>query len=336
MHRSLTAKHGTTLIGLCALIGGATILSGVLQPALAHSPAVPLGGIPGIGPGTGVDVYIPNPDAQPPIAWSQGTEPPPPQGDYGGGFVQYLITGNESRPQPRPNVPPPYYPQIVAPLQSARGIAQGRYRPELGSYARPMSYGAPAGPAPQVYGRPVSSAPPPVYGQPVAYAPQVYARPAAYAAQPVQAEVDPIYRRQEVAFGGPQGAGTILIDTANKFLYLVEGSGRALRYGIGVGRPGFLWAGEKTITRKAEWPDWTPPSDMLLRRPDLPRHMEGGIENPLGARAMYLGSSLYRIHGTNEPNTIGTNVSSGCIRLTNDDVADLYGRVRVGTHVFVM
>ena len=330
MHRRLTAKHGTTLIGLCALIGGATLLSGALQPALAGAPAVPLGGIPGIGPGTGVDVYVPNPDAQPPIAWSQGTEPPPPQGDYGGGFIQYMITGNESRPRPSPNVPPPYYPQIVAPLQSARGAAQGRYRPELGTYARPMSYGGPASAARPDYRRPVSYAPP-AYGEPVAYA--AMPQPAA---QPMQAEVNPVYRRQEVAFGGRQGAGTILIDTANKFLYLVEGQGRALRYGIGVGRPGFLWAGEKTITRKAEWPDWTPPSDMLLRRPDLPRHMEGGVENPLGARAMYLGSSLYRIHGTNEPNTIGTNVSSGCIRLTNDDVADLYGRVRVGARVIVM
>ena len=135
---------------------------------------------------------------------------------------------------------------------------------------------------------------------------------------------------------GGQAAGTILIDTANKFLYLVEGGGRALRYGIGVAKPGFLWTGAKTITRKAEWPDWTPPSEMLLRRPDLPRHMGGGIANPLGARALYLGSSLYRIHGTNEPETIGTNVSSGCIRLTNDDVADLYSRVRVGTRVLVM
>ena len=127
-----------------------------------------------------------------------------------------------------------------------------------------------------------------------------------------------------------------MIDTADKFLYLVEGAGHALRYGIGVAKPGFLWAGTHTITRKAEWPDWTPPAEMLGRRPDLPHHMEGGIANPLGARAMYLGSTLYRIHGTNEPDTIGTNVSSGCIRLRNEDVTDLYGRVRVGTRVVVM
>lgn len=148
--------------------------------------------------------------------------------------------------------------------------------------------------------------------------------------------VDPLYMRQEVPFAGAQAPGTIVVDTANKFLYLVEGGGQALRYGIGVGRPGFLWRGEKTITRKAEWPGWTPPAEMLKRRPDLPAHMEGGMANPLGARAMYLGSSLYRIHGTNEPDTIGTNVSSGCIRLTNDDVADLFERVRIGTRVVVL
>jgi lipoprotein-anchoring transpeptidase ErfK/SrfK len=151
-----------------------------------------------------------------------------------------------------------------------------------------------------------------------------------------QRAIDPMYMRQEVDYTGDQKPGTIVIDTAHKFLYLVEKGGKALRYGIGVGRPGFSWSGVKTITRKAEWPDWTPPSDMLKRRPDLPAHMAGGPDNPLGARAMYLGSSLYRIHGTNEPYTIGTNVSSGCIRLMNKDVEDLYNRVRVGTKVVVM
>jgi len=149
-------------------------------------------------------------------------------------------------------------------------------------------------------------------------------------------EIDPIYLRQEVAYSGSERPGTIVIDTPNKFLFFVEPGGHALRYGIGVGRPGFAWSGVKTISRKAEWPDWTPPAEMLLRRPDLPTHMDGGPENPLGARALYLGSSLYRIHGTNEPYTIGTNVSSGCIRMMNQDVEDLYGRVRVGTKVIVM
>lgn len=230
---------------------------------------------PGPGATPGVDVYIPNPDPQPPVYWSQGTEPPPAQQgvDYGGGFLQYLLTGTERRPL-RPRLP--------------------RALPSRGA-----AYGALAGEA-------------------------------------VQAAVDPIYQRQIVAYDGPASPGTIVVDTTSKFLYLVEGNRRAMRYGIGVGRPGFLWHGTKTITRKAEWPDWTPPSEMIGRRPDLPRHMEGGIANPLGARAMYLGSSLYRIHGTNEPNTIGTNVSSGCIRLLNEDVADLYARVRVGTRVVVL
>jgi lipoprotein-anchoring transpeptidase ErfK/SrfK len=149
-------------------------------------------------------------------------------------------------------------------------------------------------------------------------------------------QADPKYDRQSVDYRTDQPAGTIVIDTPNKYLYLVEGDGHALRYGIGVGRPGFTWAGVKTITAKREWPDWRPPADMLQRRPDLPRYMPGGIDNPLGARAMYLGSTLYRIHGSNEPWTIGTNVSSGCIRMRNQDVEDLYSRVKVGTKVVVI
>ncbi|WP_315807239.1 MULTISPECIES: L,D-transpeptidase [unclassified Bradyrhizobium] len=151
-----------------------------------------------------------------------------------------------------------------------------------------------------------------------------------------QRPLDPKYEKQIVEYDGRERPGTIVIDTPNKFLYLVQGDGKALRYGIGVGRPGFTWSGVKTITNKREWPDWTPPAEMLARRPDLPRHMEGGPQNPLGARAMYLGSTLYRIHGSNEPWTIGTNVSSGCIRMRNEDVIDLYGRVNVGTRVIVI
>jgi lipoprotein-anchoring transpeptidase ErfK/SrfK len=156
------------------------------------------------------------------------------------------------------------------------------------------------------------------------------------AAEPTQRSFDPKYNKQVVDYHGNEGAGTIVIDTPNKFLYLVQGDGKAMRYGVGVGRPGFTWSGTKSITAKKEWPAWTPPPEMLARRPDLPRHMEGGPENPLGARAMYLGSTLYRIHGSNEPWTIGTNVSSGCIRMRNEDVIDLYGRVGVGTKVVVM
>jgi lipoprotein-anchoring transpeptidase ErfK/SrfK len=142
--------------------------------------------------------------------------------------------------------------------------------------------------------------------------------------------------RQTVDYAGPHRPGTIVVNTAERRLYLVMENGKALKYGVGVGRPGFAWGGVKAVTRKAEWPSWTPPAQMLKRRPDLPRFMPGGPENPMGARAMYLGSSLYRIHGSNEPETIGQAVSSGCIRMLNDDVIDLYGRVRVGTRVVVV
>lgn len=151
-----------------------------------------------------------------------------------------------------------------------------------------------------------------------------------------RAEADPRYQRQVVAYEGTEQPGTVIIDTPRRFLYLVQEHGHAVRYGIGVGRPGFTWAGVKEVSSKREWPDWTPPPEMLKRRPDLPRHMAGGPENPLGARALYLGSSLYRIHGSNEPWTIGTAVSSGCIRMRNEDVIDLYERVHVGTKVVVI
>jgi len=142
-------------------------------------------------------------------------------------------------------------------------------------------------------------------------------------------------QRTTVNFTGNYAPGTIYINTAERRLYLVLANGQALRYGIGVGRDGFRWSGTHRITAKKEWPSWTPPSQMLRRRPDLPRHMGGGIDNPLGARAMYLGSTLYRIHGSNEPETIGQAVSSGCFRMTNEDVTDLYSRVSVGTAVVV-
>ena len=146
-------------------------------------------------------------------------------------------------------------------------------------------------------------------------------------------EPDPA--RDGDASAGNYAPGTIYINTGERRLYLVLGNGQALRYGIGVGRDGFRWSGTHRITAKKEWPGWTPPAQMLRRRPDLPRHMPGGIENPLGARAMYLGSTLYRIHGSNEPETIGQAVSSGCFRMTNEDVTDLYSRVSVGTTVVV-
>jgi lipoprotein-anchoring transpeptidase ErfK/SrfK len=143
-------------------------------------------------------------------------------------------------------------------------------------------------------------------------------------------------RRQVVNYSTREAPGAIIIDTPNTYLYLVLGNGRAMRYGIGIGRDGFTWSGVQTITRKAEWPAWTPPPEMIARQPYLPRHMAGGPGNPLGARAMYLGGTIYRIHGTNAPETIGTRVSSGCLRLTNEDVKDLYSRVSVGTKVIVL
>jgi lipoprotein-anchoring transpeptidase ErfK/SrfK len=143
-------------------------------------------------------------------------------------------------------------------------------------------------------------------------------------------------QRQVVNYRTSEAPGTVIIDTPNTYLYLVMPGGKAMRYGIGVGREGFTWSGTKTIERKAEWPDWTPPAEMIHRQPYLPRFVAGGLSNPLGARAMYLSGSVYRIHGTNAPETIGGFVSSGCIRLVNEDVIDLYSRVHVGAKVVVL
>jgi lipoprotein-anchoring transpeptidase ErfK/SrfK len=184
-------------------------------------------------------------------------------------------------------------------------------------YAANSTYGSPYGSYGSSYG----------YGS--------YGNGAYYPDQEYRAQAVPI-PRQVVAFEGRFAPGTVVISTSERRLYYVLGNGRAIQYGIGVGRPGFAWSGTKTVTMKREWPDWRPPAEMLRRRPDLPRYMRGGVENPLGARAMYLGGSLYRIHGSNEPETIGQAVSSGCIRMTNEDVVDLYERVRVGTRVVVL
>jgi lipoprotein-anchoring transpeptidase ErfK/SrfK len=148
--------------------------------------------------------------------------------------------------------------------------------------------------------------------------------------------LDARFMRQVVPYATDERAGTIVVSTGEKFLYLVLGKGKALRYGIGTARDGFEWSGTHKITRKAEWPGWSPPAEMKQRRPDLPDYMPGGKNNPLGARALYIGSTLYRIHGTNEPWTIGGDVSSGCIRMVNDDVIDLYERVKIGAKVIVL
>ena len=282
---------------------------------------------------------------------------PPPGGRYGGGILEYVITGG--RPEP---VPPPVYaqPAYGQPAYAQPYASTGFTQPPsayAGTTASPLRASLPRGGLPDYspqtmgdgssnpYAQPASIQP--AYAQPP-YAQQGYAPATSYNApgspyDPLTANpglaarpINPIYNRQMVAYSGRERAGTIIIDTPDKFLYLVQGNGQAIRYGIGVGRPGFAWSGVKAISRKAEWPGWTPPGEMLKRRPDLPRHMVGGEANPLGARALYLGSSLYRIHGTNEPYTIGTNVSSGCIRMMNQDVIDLYGRVGVGTRVMVL
>jgi lipoprotein-anchoring transpeptidase ErfK/SrfK len=222
-------------------------------------------------------------------------------GAYGGGFIELLMTGRDPTPGAYHRAQPePRRPVVV--------------RPEPSHQIDPFT------------------------GEPVAPLSRQMAgiQPRAEIERPIERMLDPRFHKQEVAYDGPHRPGTVVIDTPNKFLFLVLENGRALRYGIGVGRPGFEWAGVKSITRKAEWPDWRPPAQMLKRRPDLPRFMAGGPDNPMGARAMYLGSSLYRIHGTNEPHTIGQAVSSGCIRMTNDDVTDLYNRVRVGMRVIVI
>jgi lipoprotein-anchoring transpeptidase ErfK/SrfK len=171
--------------------------------------------------------------------------------------------------------------------------------------------------------------------------PQAYPQGQGYVTNEAQAadedaQLPERLRRQIVSFDRSEPAGTIVIDTGNTYLYYVLGNGRAIRYGVGVGREGFTWSGVQSVSRKAEWPDWHPPAEMIARQPYLPRFVAGGPGNPLGARAMYLGSSEYRIHGTNDPTTIGKFVSSGCIRMTNEDVVDLFSRVNIGTKVVVL
>lgn len=227
---------------------------------------------------------------------------------YEGGFFteqhkSYFENG--STPEPAPPVAPTTRPRAAA------------GRPSTATAAQPI---ADAGPDADQDQQPAFTSGHVIYGG----APQTEGRPLASAIP-----------RELVAFDGPQPAGTIVVSTEEKRLYYVMPDGQAIRYGVGVGRPGFEWSGGQTITAKRQWPDWTPPPEMIKRRPEIPHHMAGGIDNPLGARAMYLGGTMYRIHGSNEPDTIGQAVSSGCIRMTNEDVADLYERVKVGTKVIV-
>ena len=297
-------------------------------------------------------------------------------GDYRVGPRQYPTVPREQAPYDQRRIPADRYGryddqvEVLRPPvgiypedQPVRVIPAPRYvRPQYPGYP-PQDYPGPQpgyGPPPgygsqQTYGTPPNTATqpgsvtPPMdlsgRGVPTSQPPTAAGRTdQTYAAlppdyQPEEGNVKELpaqLRRQMVAYRTKEPAGTIVVDTANTYLYFVLGNGQAIRYGIGVGREGFTWAGEERISRMSQWPDWHPPADMIERQPYLPRFMAGGASNPLGARALYLGKSLYRIHGTNQPSTIGQFVSSGCIRLLNEDIEDLYGRVNVGTRVVVL
>jgi lipoprotein-anchoring transpeptidase ErfK/SrfK len=264
---------------------------------------------------------------QPPPPGYQGY-PPPQQPDSPQSY--------SSAPLPPPDAGPAYGPPPPYPGQAYPGQEQSEAYPPP---PPPQSLGAQGGPPGFVPPADVTgTVPPPSH----AAAPQ--SDPTVVAALPPEdqpeqgpaAPLPPQFQRQLVDYPTTQPPGTLIVDTSHTYLYLVMAHGKALRYGIGVGREGFTWAGTERISRMKEWPDWFPPKEMIERQPYLPRFMAGGESNPLGARALYLGNTLYRIHGTNQPSTIGSYVSSGCIRLTNTDIADLYDRVQVGTRVVVL
>jgi lipoprotein-anchoring transpeptidase ErfK/SrfK len=290
----------------------------------------------GVPSGQALAQYYPPPPVQPyppqsypPQSYpAQGRQlPPPVQADQDDDLDALGPPRTYGYPASRPPQPGAQYggravyPQDADPYGAASAYPNG---------APPPPYGGPAPyPGPDDGLRPPMSIGP---GQPGAIA----TLPPDYQPEAGPAQLPPQFRRSLVDFRTKEPAGTIIIDTPNTYLYLVLGKGKALRYGIGVGREGFTWSGTERVSRMAEWPDWHPPAEMIERQPYLPRFMAGGESNPLGARALYLGKTEYRIHGTNQPSTIGSFVSSGCIRLTNEDVSDLYGRVQVGTRVVVM
>jgi lipoprotein-anchoring transpeptidase ErfK/SrfK len=223
----------------------------------------------------------------------------------------YLGRGVESHPLPPMSSPPPY-PTTAERRPYGESPYTGSVQQPQEQYARPPANVQPGGST--------------VAGLPPEDQPE----------QGPAKELPERFKRQMVDYPTKEPAGTLIVDTPNTYLYLVLGNGKAMRYGIGVGREGFTWSGTERITRMAEWPDWHPPAEMIERQPYLPRFMAGGESNPLGARALYLGKTVYRIHGTNQPSTIGQTVSSGCIRLVNSDIEDLYQRVQVGTKVVVL
>ena len=252
--------------------------------------------------------------------------------------VQPIMAGTPQRPRaarPLPQIDP----RIVAACTSSNpSFGRGR----LPNYSEAPPGGSPYyGAPPLLGGSPNSGAASPSYAPPEAVplsqnSTVVAALPPEYQPERGPIELSPRFYRTVVDYPTVEPPGTIIIDTPNTYLYLTLGHGKAIRYGIGVGREGFTWSGTERISSMKEWPDWLPPPEMIKRQPYLPRFMAGGETNPLGARAMYLGNTEYRIHGTNQPSTIGTFVSSGCIRLTNEDVEDLYSRVTVGTTVVVL
>jgi lipoprotein-anchoring transpeptidase ErfK/SrfK len=273
---------------------------------------------------TAAALYATSAAAQQPYPAPPGAYYPPPPGYYPAPRGYY--------PAPTPYTPAPPQPYGEGPLPpvdvpGAAGTAD--YDPEVtGGPTRPYDpYRQGAGSQPGYY--PPAGAPQrttAIEGLPPDEQPE----------QGPRQELPLQFHRQLVDYVTSEPAGTIIIDTPHTFLYLVRGGGKALRYGIGVGREGFTWSGTERISRMTEWPDWHPPKEMIERQPYLPRFMAGGESNPLGARALYLGNTLYRIHGTNQPSTIGHFVSSGCIRLTNEDIEDLYSRVNLGTRVVVL
>jgi lipoprotein-anchoring transpeptidase ErfK/SrfK len=284
--------------------------------------------------------YPPYYQAPPP--YYRGAPPPPPAEWDIDDMPIGTVPGDIDRPAPPATsprasaTPDPYYrpPPYGAPPYANSGVQRdpnGLPPPGIEPYPRPPGQAAvPVQPEP-AYGPTGVRPPGTVNSEQMASLP-----PDIRPESGEQKQLDPRFRRQMVSYQTREPAGTIIIDTPNTHLYLVLGNGQALRYGVGVGREGFTWSGTQRIARMAEWPDWHPPPEMIERQPYLPRFMAGGPGNPLGARALYLGNTIYRIHGTNQPSTIGTFVSSGCIRLTNEDIEDLYGRVQVGTRVVVL
>jgi lipoprotein-anchoring transpeptidase ErfK/SrfK len=278
----------------------------------AASAIVLIGFVVSLAAGVGVPSGTAFAQAYPPPPFMQPYPPRPPaqvddDDDLGPPTTFGFPGSRPPQPQPGTQYGRPIYPE-PNPYPPPPGVAN----PQLG-------YGVPPqdeGPRPSM---PLSVLPPD-------YQPETGPRK----------ELPPQFHRTLIEYRTKEPAGTIIIDTPHTYLYLVMGGGKAMRYGIGVGREGFTWAGTERISRMAEWPDWHPPPEMIDRQPYLPRFMAGGEGNPLGARALYLGKTLYRIHGTNQPSTIGSFVSSGCIRLTNEDVTDLYSRVQVGTRVVVL